>query len=50
MLATPLEYPLGSSVEYSDLGFRILGKLLETVAGMRRSTRSPSARSGARSA
>jgi CubicO group peptidase (beta-lactamase class C family) len=33
MLATPLEYPIGSSVEYSDLGFRILGKLLETVAG-----------------
>jgi CubicO group peptidase (beta-lactamase class C family) len=33
MLNTPLEYPTGSSVEYSDLGFRILGKLLETVAG-----------------
>jgi serine-type D-Ala-D-Ala carboxypeptidase len=33
MLETPLEYPIGSSVEYSDLGFRILGKLLETIAG-----------------
>ena len=33
MLATPLEYPTGSSVEYSDLGFRILGKLLETILG-----------------
>jgi CubicO group peptidase (beta-lactamase class C family) len=33
MLETPLEYAIGSSVEYSDLGFRILGKLLETVAG-----------------
>ena len=33
MLDTPLEYAIGSSVEYSDLGFRILGKLLETIAG-----------------
>jgi CubicO group peptidase (beta-lactamase class C family) len=33
MLATPLEYGIGSSVEYSDLGFRILGKLLETIIG-----------------
>jgi CubicO group peptidase (beta-lactamase class C family) len=33
MLDTPLEYAIGSSVEYSDLGFRILGKVLETIAG-----------------
>jgi CubicO group peptidase (beta-lactamase class C family) len=33
MLDTPLEYAIGASVEYSDLGFRILGKLLETIAG-----------------
>jgi serine-type D-Ala-D-Ala carboxypeptidase len=33
MLATPLDYAIGSSVEYSDLGFRILGKLLETILG-----------------
>jgi CubicO group peptidase (beta-lactamase class C family) len=33
MLETPLEYAIGSSVEYSDLGFRILGKLLETITG-----------------
>ncbi|MDQ1454982.1 MAG: serine-type D-Ala-D-Ala carboxypeptidase [Actinomycetota bacterium] len=33
MLETPLEYAIGSSVEYSDLGFRILGKLLETILG-----------------
>jgi CubicO group peptidase (beta-lactamase class C family) len=33
MLETPLEYAIGSSVEYSDLGFRILGKLLETIIG-----------------
>jgi CubicO group peptidase (beta-lactamase class C family) len=33
MLDTPLEYPTGSMVEYSDLGYRILGRLIETVAG-----------------
>jgi CubicO group peptidase (beta-lactamase class C family) len=33
MEETPLEYPTGSSVEYSDLGFRLLGRLVETVAG-----------------
>jgi CubicO group peptidase (beta-lactamase class C family) len=33
MEETALEYPTGSSVEYSDLGFRLLGKLIETVAG-----------------
>ncbi len=33
MLDTPLEYAIGSAVEYSDLGFRILGRLLETIAG-----------------
>jgi CubicO group peptidase (beta-lactamase class C family) len=33
MLETPLDYPIGGMVEYSDLGYRILGKLLETVAG-----------------
>jgi serine-type D-Ala-D-Ala carboxypeptidase len=34
MEETPLEYPTGSSVEYSDLGFRLLGKLVEAVAGV----------------
>jgi CubicO group peptidase (beta-lactamase class C family) len=33
MEETALEYPTGSSVEYSDLGFRLLGKLVEAVAG-----------------
>jgi CubicO group peptidase (beta-lactamase class C family) len=34
MEETPLEYPTGSMVEYSDLGYRLLGRLVETVAGM----------------
>jgi CubicO group peptidase (beta-lactamase class C family) len=33
MEETPLEYPTGSMVEYSDLGYRLLGRLIETVAG-----------------
>ncbi len=33
MEETPLEYPTGSMVEYSDLGYRLLGRLLEKVAG-----------------
>jgi serine-type D-Ala-D-Ala carboxypeptidase len=33
MEETALEYPTGSMVEYSDLGYRLLGKLIETVAG-----------------
>ena len=32
MEETPLEYPTGSMVEYSDLGYRLLGRLIETVA------------------
>jgi CubicO group peptidase (beta-lactamase class C family) len=32
MEETALEYPTGSMVEYSDLGYRLLGRLLETVA------------------
>jgi serine-type D-Ala-D-Ala carboxypeptidase len=32
MEETPLEYPTGTMVEYSDLGYRLLGRLLETVA------------------
>ena len=34
MEETPLEYPTGSMVEYSDLGYRLLGRLVEAVAGM----------------
>jgi CubicO group peptidase (beta-lactamase class C family) len=34
MEQTPLEYPTGTQVEYSDLGYRLLGRLVETVAGM----------------
>jgi CubicO group peptidase (beta-lactamase class C family) len=34
MEQTALEYPTGSQVEYSDLGYRLLGRLVETVAGM----------------
>ncbi len=34
MLDTALEYPTGTSVEYSDLTYRILGLTLETAAGM----------------
>jgi CubicO group peptidase (beta-lactamase class C family) len=33
MEETPLEYPTGSMVEYSDLGYRLLGRLIEAVAG-----------------
>ncbi len=33
MAETPLEYPPGSKVEYSDLTYRLLGKLVEAVAG-----------------
>ena len=33
MEETPLEYPTGTIVEYSDLGYRLLGRLIETVAG-----------------
>ena len=33
MEQTPLEYPTGTMVEYSDLGFRLLGRVVETVAG-----------------
>ncbi len=32
MEETPLEYPTGTMVEYSDLGYRLLGRLIETVA------------------
>ena len=32
MEETPLEYPTGSMVEYSDLGYRLLGRLIEAVA------------------
>ncbi len=32
MEETALEYPTGSMVEYSDLGYRLLGRLIETVA------------------
>jgi CubicO group peptidase (beta-lactamase class C family) len=32
MEETPLEYPTGSMVEYSDLGFRLLGRLIEAIA------------------
>ncbi len=34
MEETPLEYPTGSQVEYSDLGYRLLGRVIEAVAGM----------------
>ena len=34
MEQTPLEYPTGTMVEYSDLGFRLLGRVVEAVAGM----------------
>jgi serine-type D-Ala-D-Ala carboxypeptidase len=34
MEETPLEYPTGSMVEYSDLGYRLLGRVVEAVAGM----------------
>ncbi len=30
----PLKYPVGSKREYSDLGFTILGQIIETVSGM----------------
>ncbi|WP_240807812.1 serine hydrolase domain-containing protein [Polyangium spumosum] len=33
MSATPLEYPPGSKVEYSDLTYRLLGKVVEAAAG-----------------
>jgi serine-type D-Ala-D-Ala carboxypeptidase len=33
MEQTPLEYPTGTMVEYSDLGFRLLGRVVEAVAG-----------------
>ncbi|MDI1432077.1 serine hydrolase domain-containing protein [Polyangium sorediatum] len=33
MAATPLEYPPGTKVEYSDLTYRLLGKLVEVAAG-----------------
>ena len=33
MEETPLEYPTGTMVEYSDLGYRLLGRLIEKVAG-----------------
>jgi CubicO group peptidase (beta-lactamase class C family) len=33
MEQTPLEYPTGTQVEYSDLGYRLLGRVVETVAG-----------------
>ena len=33
MEETPLEYPTGSMVEYSDLGYRLLGRVIEAVAG-----------------
>ena len=45
MEETALEYPTGSSVVYSDLGFHLLGKLIETVAGEDLDA-SPRARSG----
>jgi CubicO group peptidase (beta-lactamase class C family) len=34
MEQTPLEYPTGTMVEYSDLGFRLLGRVVETVSAM----------------
>jgi CubicO group peptidase (beta-lactamase class C family) len=34
MEETPLEYATGSMVEYSDLGYRLLGRVIEAVAGM----------------
>ena len=34
MEQTKLEYPTGTMVEYSDLGYRLLGRMIETVAGM----------------
>ncbi|WP_437679228.1 serine hydrolase domain-containing protein [Sorangium sp. So ce131] len=33
MAETPLEYPTGSSVLYSDLTYRLLGRMLEAAAG-----------------
>jgi CubicO group peptidase (beta-lactamase class C family) len=34
MAQTPLEYPTGTKVLYSDLGYRLLGRTLEVAAGM----------------
>lgn len=34
MAETALEYPTGTSVLYSDLGYRLLGRMLEAAAGM----------------
>jgi len=34
MEETPLEYPTGTRVGYSDLTYRLLGRLVEAVAGM----------------
>ena len=45
-----LEYPTGSMVEYSDLGYRLLGRAHRDGRRHETSTRSRSARSGARSA
>jgi CubicO group peptidase (beta-lactamase class C family) len=33
MEETPLEYPTGTMVGYSDLGYRLLGRLIEAVSG-----------------
>ena len=33
MEQTPLEYATGSQVEYSDLGYRLAGRVIEAVAG-----------------
>ncbi|MDI1444989.1 serine hydrolase domain-containing protein [Polyangium sp. 6x1] len=33
MAATPLEYPPGTKVEYSDLTYRLLGKVVEAASG-----------------
>ncbi len=34
MAQTPLEFPPGTKVQYSDVGYRLLGKLLESAAGV----------------
>lgn len=34
MAETALEYPTGTSVLYSDLGYRLLGRMIEAAAGM----------------
>ncbi|MDC3956144.1 beta-lactamase family protein [Polyangium jinanense] len=34
MAATPLEYPPGTKVGYSDLTYRLLGKVVEAASGM----------------